>query len=278
MTGESQGSPASLRNLGSHFAFGQNWASYAELIGEEQLAEADRGLVRLLGADGVRGRTFLDIGSGSGLHAVAAARLGASRILAVDIDPASVETTRAVLRRHGRGVSAEASELSVFDLDPRINGTFDVVYSWGVLHHTGAMHDAIRTAAGLVAPGGVFAFALYRKTRLCGFWRREKRWYAAATPRAQQAARSVYIGLMRLHLRGRFQDHVANYKSGRGMDYYHDVHDWLGGYPYESSSADEVDALMRSLGFEHENSFTLPLSLGVFGSGCEEYVYRRSRH
>jgi len=70
-------------------------------------------------------------------------------------------------------------------------------------------------------------------------------------PACQQAARCVYIGLMRLHLRGRFQDHIVNYKSGRGMDYYHDVHDWMGGYPYESSSADEVDALMSALGFEH---------------------------
>ncbi|WP_051574794.1 bifunctional 2-polyprenyl-6-hydroxyphenol methylase/3-demethylubiquinol 3-O-methyltransferase UbiG [Mycobacterium sp. URHB0044] len=275
MTGESQPSSSSLRDLGSHFAFGENWAKYAELIDEERLAEADRGLVRLLGADCVRGRTFLDIGCGSGLHAAAAARLGASRVLALDIDPVSVETTRAVLRRHGKGANAEAKELNVFDLDPDSIGPFDIVYSWGVLHHTGAMHDAVRMAAQLVAPGGTFAFALYRKTRLCWFWTREKRWYSTATPRAQQAARSIYIGLMRLALRRRFRDHVANYKSARGMDYYHDVHDWMGGYPYESTSADEIDALMRPLGFEHLKSFTLPLSHGLFGAGCDEYVYRR---
>ncbi len=274
MTGESQHSSSPLRDVESHFAFGENWASYAGLIDEERLAEAEGGLERLLGADGLRGRSFLDIGCGSGLHAAAAARLGATRILALDLDPLSVATTREVLRRYGQGVAAEVSEMSVLDLEPDAVGTFDVVYSWGVLHHTGAMHEAIRKAAGVVPPGGIFAFALYRRTRLCRLWTREKRWYTAASPRAQMSARRVYIGLYRLHLRRRFRDHVANYR-GRGMDFYHDVHDWMGGYPYESTSAHEVDALMRAIGFEHVTSRTRPYKLGLFGAGCDEYVYRR---
>jgi 2-polyprenyl-3-methyl-5-hydroxy-6-metoxy-1,4-benzoquinol methylase len=277
MTREAERPPA-LRNLSTHFSFGQNWASYAALIDSERLAEAERGLVRLLGSEGLKGRTFLDIGCGSGLHAAAAARLGATRILALDIDPASVVTARAVLRRHASEAAAEVRELSVFDLDPSEIAPFDIVYSWGVLHHTGAMGEAVRTAARLVAPDGRFAFALYRKTRMCGFWRREKRWYAAASPRAQQAARTVYITLLRagLAVQGRnFKTYVANYKSGRGMDFHHDVHDWMGGFPYESIAAAEVDTLMRGLSFEQVRSFTRPLSLGLFGSGCDEYVYRR---
>jgi SAM-dependent methyltransferase len=264
----------SPRDLGSHFAFGQNWASYADLIDEERVAEAERGLVRLLGPDGVKGRTFLDIGCGSGLHAAAAIRLGAARVLALDIDPVSVETTRAVLRRYAAGAATEVRELSVFDLDPATNGTFDIVYSWGVLHHTGAMHEAVRKAAQMVAPGGVFAFALYRKTKMCGFWAREKKWYAAAGPRSQKAARVLFINWMRLLLRRHFKPHVENYKSSRGMSFEHDVHDWLGGYPYESIAPSEVEALMRELHLEHMRSFTEP-SHGLLGSGCDEYVYRR---
>ena len=269
---------ASLRDLGSHFAFGQNWASYAELINEERLAEADRGLLRLVEADGLRGRSFLDVGCGSGLHATAAARLGARRILAVDIDPGSVETTRAVLRRHAPGANAQVRELSVFDLDPATTERFDMVYSWGVLHHTGAMREAINAAAKMVSPGGLFAFALYRKTRMCGFWTQEKRWYTSASPRAQKAARAAYVMLLRVRLRGKgrsLKDYVANYKSDRGMEFHHDVHDWMGGYPYESIAAEDVEGLMRGLGFVHVRSFTQPLSLGFFGSGCDEYVYRR---
>jgi 2-polyprenyl-3-methyl-5-hydroxy-6-metoxy-1,4-benzoquinol methylase len=276
MTGVAERAP-SLRDLSSHFAFGQNWASYADLIDDERLAEAERGLVRLLGPDGLRGRSFLDIGCGSGLHAVAAARLGAARILAVDIDPRSVDTARAVLRRHAPQAAAQIRELSVFDLDPIATERFEVVYSWGVLHHTGAMREAMRIAAQVVAPGGLFAFALYRKARMCGFWAREKRWYAAASPGAQAAARTAYVTLLRagLTVKGRnFKRYVADYKSGRGMDFQHDVHDWMGGYPYESIAAGDVDQLMRGLRFEHVRSFTRPLSLGFFGSGCDEFVYR----
>ena len=87
----------SLTELSSHFSFGENWASYAELIDEPAIVEAERGLVRLVGADGIRGRTFLDLGCGSGLHALAALRLGATRVDAIDIDPVAAKTAQAVL-------------------------------------------------------------------------------------------------------------------------------------------------------------------------------------
>jgi 2-polyprenyl-3-methyl-5-hydroxy-6-metoxy-1,4-benzoquinol methylase len=269
---------ATVAEASPRFAFGDNWASYASLVDEERLVEAERGLVRLLGPDGLRGRTMLDIGCGSGLHAAAAGRLGAARIVALDLDPRSVETTRAVLTCHAPLVAAEVRQADVFDLKPGTAGRFDVVYSWGVLHHTGAMDEAIERAAAMVAPGGRFAFALYRRTRLCGLWRREKRWYAAARPSAQAMARRIYVGLLRARFAvtgGDFATYVAKYKSARGMDFLHDVHDWMGGYPYESITPAEVDHALRKLGFEHVLSFTQPTSLGLFGSGCDEYVYRR---
>jgi 2-polyprenyl-6-hydroxyphenyl methylase/3-demethylubiquinone-9 3-methyltransferase len=114
---------------------------------------------------------------------------------------------------------------------------------------------------------------------MCGFWTWEKRWYSRASPRLQASARKLYVALLRLRFRltGRdFRAYVADYKSMRGMDFAHDVHDWLGGYPYESISAEEVATVMRGLGFEHVRSFTSPLTIGLFGSGCDEYVYRRS--
>lgn len=86
-----------LRAIESHFKFGENWASFASGIDEEVIAEAERGLLRLVPREEIAGRSFLDIGCGSGIHALAAARLGAARIPAVDIDPRSVETTRGVL-------------------------------------------------------------------------------------------------------------------------------------------------------------------------------------
>ena len=141
------------------------------------------------------------------------------------------------------------------------------------------MHEALGAAARLVAAGGVFAFALYHRTLMCGLWRREKRWYSGASLEAQRRARGVYVALLRtaFFLTGRdFQSHVANYHSVRGMDFMHDVHDWMGGYPYESILAPEVDALMQRLGFARVRATDTPLTTGIFGSGCDEYLYRRT--
>lgn len=253
------------------FGFGRNWASYARTIGEPEIAGAVTGLERLVSTSDLAGRSFLDIGSGSGLHSLAAFRSGAGRILAVDVDPDSVVTTNATLSRFATSVPWEARECSILDMTPETDGRFDVVYSWGVLHHTGRMLPAIERAAAFVAPGGVFAFALYRRTRLDWFWTREKRWYTVASPWSQKLARGLYTAAYRAAsaLTGR------RARADRGMDYWHDLHDWLGGYPYESILADEVDVLMRRLGFTAEKVFARPLELGLFGSGCDEYVYRK---
>src|SRR6266446_6943680 len=117
----------------AHFAFGRNWAAYAEKITQAEIEEAMRGLSRLLGNERLDGKRFLDIGSGSGLHSLAALRLAAREVVAVDIDADSVATTRVVLERHTPGEDFRVVRASVFELDSISLGTFDVVYSWGVL-------------------------------------------------------------------------------------------------------------------------------------------------
>jgi len=263
----------------SHFAFGKNWASYAELVTDSQVEKAIGSLRRLAGAD-LSGKRFLDIGCGSGLHSLAALQLGASEVLALDIDPDSVSTTRKLLTKYAAEGRWTAKEVSVFELDVKVARPFDIVYSWGVLHHTGDMHRALRSAAALVAPGGCFVFALYARTALCWLWRLEKRWYAAASPGAQARARSIYVGLYRLlypiRHRDSFGEFVANYGHIRGMDFYHDVHDWLGGWPYESISPAETERFMQGLGMRQVRSFVRQRkTLGLLGSGCDEYVYAR---
>jgi 2-polyprenyl-3-methyl-5-hydroxy-6-metoxy-1,4-benzoquinol methylase len=262
----------------SHFAFGRNWASYAKLVGEPEIAEAKKGILKLIPEVELRGRTFLDIGCGSGLHALAAAELGVSRITAVDVDPDSVSTANNLLGQRMLGIPWSVEQISVFDLDAAIIGTFDVVYSWGVLHHTGNMWQAIERAASLVAPGGLFVFALYRSTRSDAFWKREKCWYAHTSPIGQYIARSIYLSAHRFNhvVRGTsYRRYVENYRSSRGMDFYHDVHDWLGGYPYETALAPEVERKMSDLAFRSERVFAGSMMRGLLGSGCDEYVYRK---
>ena len=270
-----------LTQLSSHFAFGANWASYAEGIREHDIQEAERGLKRLLGTGVLTGKTFLDIGCGSGLHCLAALRLGASKVIACDIDPISVKTTQSVIAKFAPSACYEVIERSVFALDAATTGRFDVVYSWGVLHHTGDLARALKIAASLVAPGGVFVFALYRKTLFCPLWKYEKRWYANASPKQQALAKRLYVAgyAIGLSLIGKsLKNHIASYDGNRGMDFYHDVHDWLGGYPYESMSPRSVDQTMREQKFAYVRSFALNSAMhriGVLGSGCDEYVYRR---
>ena len=268
----------------SHFRFGENWRAYAEKVDEAAISEAANGLRRLIGAE-ITGKRVLDIGCGSGVHALAALWLGAAGVRGIDLDPDSVAAAQAVLNRYAPSAPWRVEEKSIFTLSPASIGHFDIVYSWGVLHHTGDMLGAIRTAAELVSHGGLFVFALYRKTWLCSFWKWEKRWYAQASPRRQRMAQRLYTALFRLGLwasgRG-YASYVANYRTNRGMDFYHDVHDWLGGWPYESISPTEVGELMRGLGFEPVRCFITTgrrlrgRQLGLFGSGCDEYVYKRS--
>lgn len=270
-----------LKKLDSHFAFGENWASYAKLIGEPQIEQAKEGLLKLIPAEDFKGRSFLDIGCGSGLHALAATQLGVARVVGVDIDPNSTATAKHVLSERAPHTPWQIENVSVFDLTPEKLGVFDIVYSWGVLHHTGDMWQALNNAATLVAPGGLLAVAFYRETYLDPFWQLEKRLYTSAPPVIQSIVKSGYIGAFRLARaltrQGSFSDYIANYKSRRGMDFEHDVHDWLGGYPYESALAPEVDRRLTALGFKAERVFARPKSSGIFGSGCDEYVYRSER-
>lgn len=262
------------------FQFGKNWSAFLDRLDDARIAEAQRSLQTLLERERLDGLSFLDIGSGSGLFSLAARRLGA-RVHSFDYDAASVACTAKLREQQfpndGHWTVECGSVLNpayVEALDK-----FDIVYSWGVLHHTGAMYEALERAASRVARGGIFAFALYRHTALCWAWTLEKRWYVKASPRSQAFARWAYVQLMRIAflLQGRdFKSFATSHHGPRGMDFHIDVHDWMGGYPYESIRPAEVAALMARLGFEHLHSVTRKRPIGLFGSGCDEYVYRRA--
>lgn len=264
----------------THFAFGKNWLDYAEKIDEPKIAQAVSDLKRLNQEERLDGKSFLDIGCGSGLHALAALRLGAASVACVDIDADSVAATMKTLAKFAPDAQASVNVESVFELRPETHGTHDVVYSWGVLHHTGDMYRAITQAASLVKKDGVFIIALYRKTPFCGIWRAIKKRYSNAKPIRQQKMMQSFLALKHglQRLRGvDIQGKIVSYSKMRGMNYYNDVHDWLGGYPYESISPEECRALFGKLGFKlvHSNIGNLPKDRGLFGSGCDEFRFVR---
>ena len=163
----------------------------------------------------------------------------------------------------------------------REGAPFDLVYIWGVLHHTGRLWAAMDRAADMVAPGGTLAVALYRKTPLCGFWRAEKAFYSRLPGWARPVLTAPYAaGLLAAQLfMGRNPlKYIRNYQSQRGMDVRHDVIDWLGGYPYESASPAEVAAwaARRGLTPVRADHTPPPRGRGILGTRCAEYVFTRS--
>jgi 2-polyprenyl-6-hydroxyphenyl methylase/3-demethylubiquinone-9 3-methyltransferase len=264
----------------THFKFGENWADYSRLVDEDRIQQAEADLLRLLPREDLTGKSFLDIGCGSGLHSLAALRLGVSSVTCIDIDPKSVETACNVIGSRWRGSNAAFRVGNVFSLPGDRDARFDVVYSWGVLHHTGAMWEAITTASQMVSADGHLVIAIYNRTPLCGFWRWEKKHFSGASKPVQRAVSGLFACAQTLRTLGSGRlppSWRGDSGRSRGMDASHDRLDWLGGYPYESASPVEVGEHMTGMGFRLIRSFNTEPGLGVFGAGCAEYVFRRER-
>ena len=262
----------------SHFEFGENWRAYARTIDERRICAAVAGMEKLF-PDGVAHKSFLDIGSGSGLHSLAAILLGAAPVLAVDIDENSVVTTRQLLTERAPDNDWRAEIRSIFETSPDEFGTFDIVYSWGVLHHTGDMWRAIENAATLVKPGGQLAVAIYAKTPLDAAWRAEKRLYKSAPRSAQWLLRQGFVAALIAGKLARGKNPMTLFRDpiARGMNLSHDLHDWLGGYPYETATVEELSTGIGRLGFRRTLAFPMPVAAkGLFGSGCHEVVFSRA--
>lgn len=271
------------RELQSHFAFGENWSSYSLSVDSRHINSATSALVRLLGREDLQGVKFCDVGCGSGIHAVAAAHLGAE-VTAIDIDPASCQTTLELAERFNVQSSVTVLNRSVFELEGVV-GDMDIVYSWGVLHHSGDMWSAIDSVCNLVSPsrGALLVIALYRRTYLCNLWRMEKRLYSRAPAHLQRMALSTFEGVYNVSQRFKGRNPKSDSESyfrRRGMSRHHDFHDWLGGYPYESAMPEDVWNFVERRGFNRERELlVLPQDKkahGLFGSGCDQYVFRRA--
>ena len=145
------------------------------------IKEAQKSLLNLI--DDVEGKNVLDIGCGSGIHALAFLRLGAKSVTCIDYDLESVKTTKNLLEkfyRRNTNYVVEKADILSSDFSKKIKlKKFDIVYSWGVLHHTGSMFKAIDNACQLVNKNGKLAIALYIKTNLCKFWVLEKKIYSS---------------------------------------------------------------------------------------------------
>ena len=264
---------------GNRFAFGTNWRSFVDVVDDARVEVARRSLTAALGVTDLSGRRFLDIGCGSGLFSLAAQQLGA-RVHSFDFDPDSVAAAAELRRRFAPGSDWTVEQGSILD-GQFVAGLacFDVVYAWGVLHHTGNLWPAIDAAARLVAPGGLLFVSVYNdQGAQSRMWRRVKQRYNASG----RATRGVLVVASRAYLGRRWPVHALARLSrrssagttrparARGMSAKHDLIDWVGGYPFEVAKPEEVFASVRRLGFELRH-----LKTCGGGIGCNEYVFEQ---
>lgn len=261
-----------LTDRSAQFEFGKNWRDYAKSVDRERIDHTTAALRRMF-LNGLEGKTFIDIGNGSGIRSLAALELGASSIRAVDIDENSAETTRALLTKFAAGKKWTAETASVFDL----TGQYDVVFSWGVLHHTGDMWRAIEHASRLVKPGGVLAISIYTQTPLCSFWKVAKRLYSNAPRPLQFIGRAGYTSAFVGYMTARGINPIAYFrdyaKNSDGMTFTAGAHDWLGGFPYESASVDEMKAGLRNLGLHEVRTIGVEPGRGIWSAAYSEYIF-----
>jgi 2-polyprenyl-6-hydroxyphenyl methylase/3-demethylubiquinone-9 3-methyltransferase len=264
----------------TRFGFGKNWKSFLGVLTEERIKEAEASLREMIGAHQLKGASFIDVGSGSGVFSLAAVRLGARKVHSFDFDPDSVSATEEVRRRFApAGTDWRVEQGSALDaayLDGL--GEWDIVYSWGVLHHTGAMWQALENVTRLVRPGGTLFISIYNdQGPISRGWTWVKRTYNA-TPVGRVAVTSTFVPYF--VVRGVLADTMQarnpivryrDYRRTRGMSMTHDWIDWLGGYPFEVAKPEQIFDFYTSRGFSLVKLKTCGGRLG-----CNEFVFRRA--
>ena len=264
------------------YRFGRNWQRFLQYLTEERIVEAEKSLCTMLEMKDLEGKSFLDVGCGSGLFSLAAMRLGAERVHSFDFDPQSVACAQELKGRYfARAHNWTIQQGSVLDSEFLSSlGQFDIVYSWGVLHHTGNMWQALQNVIPSVAIEGRLFIALYNdqgvwSTAWTGIKKRYNRglvWRLLFTPifASYFALRGVFKDVLFLHRNPFIR--FRQYKQSRGMAYTTDLLDWLGGYPFEVAGPDAVFDFFRKKGFE-----LVKLKTAGTGLGNNEFVFVRCR-
>lgn len=249
------------------FDFGVNWRRFSESsLDSRKLEMALNSLEQLTGHEKIKDSTFLDIGCGSGIFAIAASLAGAKKVIGIDISKKSIETSINNKKRFASEQNVDFFHKSLFDDDILQMGKFDIVYSWGVLHHTGSMWRAIDIASDLVAPHSLFVIAIYNKHWSSKVWKVVK-WLYNVMPNFGQRL-MIWTFYPIITIAKLIVTRKNPFRKRRGMSFYYDIVDWLGGYPYEYAGKEQVLEYLEGEGFKCIK-FVKP----AVPTGCNEFVF-----
>lgn len=267
---------------GEKFSFGKNWELFLKNLTPKKIAEAKKSLSDFTKLDNFEGKVFVDIGCGSGLFSLCALKLGAKKVISVDIDDSSIKCAKYLRKKYNSNNSKNWEVIKGSALDKNFIETLpkaDILYSWGVLHHTGDMYRALDNVDVLLKKNSIYYLAIYNDFKGLPFnsstWVSLKKFYSSSNYVFRKVFDMIYICIIIFGLLINFRNpisYIYNYSkiTVRGMNFYRDVVDWLGGYPFEYASVKKIDSFYKKRGLKLINLNKTERE------GCNEFLFLKT--